>query len=146
MWTIQLQDTTGQPQHVAAGRVKIGRESDCELKLSGWRVSGKHAELFISNDQGFVRDLGSANGTQVNGKTISTHGPLKPGDKIQIGSHVFTATWIAEVVAPVAAPPAEAPHKTWRKGPVARPDVTAPLEEEPVLAAPVAQPQARVHA
>src|ERR1700731_3520014 len=83
MWTIQLQQSNGQkaPQF-AAGKVKIGRDADCDLKLSGWRVGSKHAELFVSNDQGFLRDLGSSAGTLVNGKAVTTHGPLKPSDKI----------------------------------------------------------------
>jgi pilus assembly protein CpaF len=96
MWTINLQESNGRPgQTYAAGKVKIGKDSDCDLRLSGWRIGGRHAELFVSNDQGFLRDLGTSSGTLVNGKAVKTHGPLSPGDQIQIGSHSFTASWIA---------------------------------------------------
>src|SRR5690348_7024678 len=157
MWAIQLQDGKGEAQQLSFGKVKIGRDADCDLRLSGWRVSGKHAELFVSNEQGFVRDLASSNGTMVNGKPITTHGPLKPNDKIQIGSHVFTASWVSEAARQVAAasaaltrmaaPAAAAAPKSaaaWSPAPAAssaaaaRADVTAPLADEPSLAAPPA--------
>jgi pilus assembly protein CpaF len=98
MWTIQLQEANGKPvPSFTAGKVKIGRDADCDLKLSGWRVGNKHAELFVSNDQGFLRDLGATSaGTLVNGKAVTTHGPLKPTDKIQVGPHAFMATWTPE--------------------------------------------------
>jgi pilus assembly protein CpaF len=96
MWTIQLQQSNGQqPPSFAAGRVKIGRDAECDLKLAGWRVSGKHAELFVSNEQGFVRDLGGSK-TLVNGTPVTTYGPLKPNDTIQIGPHALSASWAAE--------------------------------------------------
>jgi pilus assembly protein CpaF len=98
MWTVQVQESNAQRPlpAFAAGKVKIGRDAECDVKFSGWRVSGKHAELFVSNDQGWLRDLGSSGGTLVNGKAVTTYGPLKPNDKIQVGPHAFTASWINE--------------------------------------------------
>jgi len=98
MWNIQTQESGGprtSPQF-AGGKVKIGRDAECDWKLPGWRVSSKHAELFVSNDQGFLRDLASSAGTLVNGKAVTTHGPLTSADQIQIGSHTFKATWIPD--------------------------------------------------
>jgi pilus assembly protein CpaF len=132
MWTVNLQQSKGQQSDARFGlsKVKIGRDADCDLKLPGWRVGSKHAELFVSNDQGFLRDLGSSAGTLVNGKPITTHGPLKPNDQIQIGAHSFVASWANEQTAssspavtdtiikapaiPVAARPASAPHQAAR--------------------------------
>ena len=98
MWTIHLQGSGGQHPApcFANGKVRIGKDADCDLKLPGWRVGNKHAELFVSNDQGFLRDLGSSAGTLVNGKPVTTHGPLKAGDKIQVGPHAFTVSWSGE--------------------------------------------------
>jgi len=98
MWTIQQHNSNGgcSDSSFSAGKVKIGRDADCDLKLAGWRVSGRHAELFVSNEQGFLRDLSSSAGTLVNGKTVTTHGPLTPTDKIQIGPHSFSASWSVE--------------------------------------------------
>jgi pilus assembly protein CpaF len=97
MWTIQMHGSNGASgPSFPTGKVKIGKDAECDLKLPGWRVGNKHAELFVSNDQGFLRDLGSSAGTLVNGKPVTTHGPLKAGDKIQVGPHAFTASWSGE--------------------------------------------------
>jgi pilus assembly protein CpaF len=107
MWTVSMQGSGGPPAPpFFTAKVKIGRDSGCDLQLPGWRVGGKHAELFVSNDQGFLRDLGSSAGTLVNGKPITTHGPLTPNDKIQIGAHSFTAIWQSGLSKSAAAPPA----------------------------------------
>jgi pilus assembly protein CpaF len=102
MWTIHLSQGNHDPRFDAP-RIRIGRDADCDLRLSGWRIGPKHAELFVSNDQGFVRDLGCSAGTLVNGRPITTHGPLKPGDTIKIGGHSFEAAWSAAKTEPQAA-------------------------------------------
>src|SRR5579871_5549063 len=95
MWTLNLQAAGGQPaQTFAAGKVRIGKDADCDVRLSGWRIGAKHAELFVSNEQGFLRDLGTSVGTSVNGKAVKVHGPLSAEDEIQIGPHTFTASWV----------------------------------------------------
>lgn len=96
MWTVHLQGSNGEQRDPSftTGKVKIGKDADCDLRLPGWRVSGRHAELFVSNEQGFLRDLGG--GTLVNGKSITTHGPLTAHDTIQVGAHLFTARWTAD--------------------------------------------------
>jgi pilus assembly protein CpaF len=106
MWTVHLRPADGQPAHLnfPKGKVKIGRDADNEVKLAGWRVSPKHAELFVSNDLAFLRDLDSTGGTLVNGQRITTHGPLKPEDTIQIGAYAINVQWAkAAVKGPVAA-------------------------------------------
>src|SRR5581483_3585740 len=115
MWTIHLQESGGRQSdpRIATGKVKIGRDADCDVKLSGWRIGNKHAELFVSNEQGYVRDLGASSGTLVNGKAVTTYGPLTAADRIQIGPHFLTATWVAEQAqAPVSAatPVAQSPQ------------------------------------
>jgi pilus assembly protein CpaF len=110
MWNIQLRESNGQQSEprFAAGKVKIGRDAECDLKLAGWRIGNKHAELFVSNDQGFLRDLGSSAGTQVNGKAVTTYGPLTSNDKIQVGPHSLTASWVAAEAKSPAPPAADA--------------------------------------
>jgi pilus assembly protein CpaF len=130
MWTIQLQSNGQQsnPQF-AAGKVKIGKDADCDLRLSGWRVGNKHAELFVSNDQGFLRDLGSSAGTLVNGKSVTTHGPLKPSDKIQVGPHAFMASWTAQQAESPAAPAgAQTPLQAAAPAPAAASSAGAALD------------------
>jgi pilus assembly protein CpaF len=139
MWTIQMHGSNGASgPSFPTGKVKIGKDAECDLKLPGWRVSAKHAELFVSNDQGFLRDLGSSSGTLVNGKTVTTHGPLSATDRIQVGPHFFTASWSGEAdklktlttaVAPAATPLA-APSAPRRASAAPEAASRAPVQDE----------------
>lgn len=70
----------------SSGEIVIGRSIGVAIRLSDDGVSRKHARLVV--DQGNVRldDLGSANGTLVNGTRVVDNIALKDGDQIQIGS------------------------------------------------------------
>lgn len=66
-------------------RILIGRDPSCYLPLSHPAVSFRHAEISKQSDGSLViRDLGSTNGTFINGQRISQV-PIKSGDSIQIG-------------------------------------------------------------
>ena len=67
--------------------VIIGRNEDCTVQLADHSVSGRHCELHFDGSRWWITDLGSRNGTRVNGVPIK-HRPLKPGDEIMIGSHL----------------------------------------------------------
>src|SRR5436190_22642501 len=72
-----------------AGDVTIGRRAACEVALRDDSISGCQAHLRRRGSQWEVEDLGSTNGTFVNGRRIAGPQPLQPGDVIGIG----TATW-----------------------------------------------------
>jgi len=75
-------------------RVLLGRSRSCQLRLAETDASRRHAEI-SARDGGFViRDLGSTNGTYVNGERIEEH-QLEPGDRIQIGSEKITFCRVA---------------------------------------------------
>lgn len=63
----------------------VGRRRGVSLRLSNPTVSGQHAELFIRDSALFVRDLGSTNGTYVNGQPIGDEHRLEEGDLLQLG-------------------------------------------------------------
>lgn len=63
----------------------IGRSSACGLQISAWRVGKCHARIARGPDGPFIDDLGALSGTSVNGRRVSHHGPLLPGDEILIG-------------------------------------------------------------
>lgn len=64
----------------------LGREEGCELRVDDVAVSRVHAALRRSGGQTVVSDLGSSNGTTVNGERIGSTGrPLRPGDVIRVG-------------------------------------------------------------
>ncbi len=67
-------------------RMTVGRKSDNELQIDNLAVSGKHALIITILDDSFLEDLGSTNGTYVNGKLIKKHA-LRDGDIIGIGKH-----------------------------------------------------------
>ena len=62
----------------------IGRKSTNDLQIVDGYVSGNHALLYYDGSCWMMRDLGSTNGTSVNGEKISVSG-LRDGDKIQVG-------------------------------------------------------------
>jgi pSer/pThr/pTyr-binding forkhead associated (FHA) protein len=65
--------------------VLIGRLPDCEITLADPNVSRRHAEVRPFGTGFLVVDLGSTNGTRVNGATVSEH-QLKDGDAITVGA------------------------------------------------------------
>ncbi len=69
--------------------LRIGREQGAGvLTLTSSSVSRTHCELFIQNGRMIVRDLGSSNGTWLNGKRLESNrdASVKPGDRLEIGS------------------------------------------------------------
>lgn len=72
--------------HQLAGElVTIGRASDCVIPVKDRYLSRKHAELLAVDGKWTLRDLGSANGTYLNGNRVSADSPLKSGDRIRLG-------------------------------------------------------------
>src|SRR4051812_21588916 len=62
----------------------VGRESR-QLPLTDNTVSRRHAELVPGDDGWILRDLGSSNGTYINGLRITNRYTLKLGDQIRVG-------------------------------------------------------------
>jgi len=63
----------------------IGRHDDCQIRIRSSQVSRRHCELFEEGKKLILRDLGSSNGTYVNGKRVLGQQILKPGDVLTIG-------------------------------------------------------------
>ncbi|MBA3396439.1 MAG: GGDEF domain-containing protein [Deltaproteobacteria bacterium] len=62
----------------------LGRGGDADVRLVEEKMSRRHCRLFIEGGEAFIEDLGSSNGTFVNGKRIESQ-KLSDGDKIQVG-------------------------------------------------------------
>ncbi|MVM55057.1 FHA domain-containing protein, partial [Gordonibacter urolithinfaciens] len=88
-----LIDTTNNRTYsLASARLLMGRESKNDIVVHDINASRTHAELrFEPQGVWTITDLGSTNGTLVNGAEIATH-PLREGDRITIGmtNYVFT--------------------------------------------------------
>ncbi|MBK1734778.1 hypothetical protein CKO15_05635 [Halorhodospira abdelmalekii] len=70
------------------GRTVFGRDSGCDVVLQSAEVSRRHAEVVVEGMGLKVRDLGSANGTYVNGKRV-TESPLRGGDELRFDQSRF---------------------------------------------------------
>jgi hypothetical protein len=78
----------GKRVRLGDGIATIGRATECEVRLADTSVSRRHAEVRATADGWAVADLGSTNGTKVNGAVI-TERKLKDGDTISVGdSHL----------------------------------------------------------
>lgn len=75
----------GRNFQLTQGVTSIGRASSNAVQLQNPRVSGKHARIFQENGQFLLEDLGSTNGTYVNGRPVRMRVPLRNGDKLRFG-------------------------------------------------------------
>src|SRR5262249_46209537 len=66
----------------------IGRSAECNVVLKAADVSKHHCQILLDVGQVVVEDLGSANGTFVNGRTVR-RAPLRDGDELRIADHPF---------------------------------------------------------
>ncbi len=69
--------------------ISIGRQADCGVCLDDPAVSRKHARLVRSGEHFTIEDLGSSNGTYVNGNRINGKEQLTEDDTLQIGPYVL---------------------------------------------------------
>ena len=81
---LQVVDT-GVSLDLVEGRYVIGRLDTCDLPVDSTTVSREHAAMLRRGDTWWVVDLGSTNGTQVNGVRASEQ-PVRPGDRVRVGT------------------------------------------------------------
>jgi pSer/pThr/pTyr-binding forkhead associated (FHA) protein len=67
----------------------IGRGPDCDLRLGSSAVSRHHCLMRVRGQEVTVTDLGSSNGTFLNGKRVRSSAPLHSGDELRCGSFTF---------------------------------------------------------
>ncbi len=65
---------------------EVGRTSTTPVQLMDPEVSRRHARFVVDGEQVLVEDLGSTNGTFVNGDRVLSPRPLEDGDKVQVGT------------------------------------------------------------
>lgn len=84
------------------GRYTVGRKEDCNFCVNDKTVSRQHAEIEVPNDgcQIIVRDLGSHNGTSVNGIRVNGHTVAKRDDMVMFGQVEFRLADTSESTKP----------------------------------------------
>jgi CheY-like chemotaxis protein len=75
----------------------IGRGTDCEIHLFDPALSRHHCRLLLRDDRLVIEDLGSRNGTLVNGQKVTEPRVLAEGDSIGVGASVFAVRLHAEL-------------------------------------------------
>ncbi len=83
----------GRPIELERELTLVGRQDECDLKLEDKSVSKLHCVLFCDGRQVMVRDLGSTNGTRVNGQRIRRSN-LTTDDQLSVAGCVFRVTLI----------------------------------------------------
>lgn len=147
-WQVKaLTGTISGKMFLVDGTKIIGRDPGCDIIITGSHVSRRHAELSIRGGKLWVKDLGSSNGTFVNGKR-NDEVQLKNGDEVKFDAMTFKAVGPADaddsfeeaemtqfrpaVAMPKPAAPAPAP------APAATPPTTAAAPVAAAAATPVA--------
>ena len=74
---------------IPAVTITVGREEGCDIRLSSSRVSRRHCTIEVTDAGVVVTDLGSRNGTLVNGERLASQRLLYVGDRLGIGPWEF---------------------------------------------------------
>lgn len=67
--------------------VLIGRANNCDVVINDTGVSSKHAKIFVENDDVYIEDLRSMNGTYVNGRRVTGRIKINAFSKINLGNY-----------------------------------------------------------
>ena len=97
-WTPVL-DIDGKRYPIMKGRTVIGRGSDADITLDDTGTSRQHVEILWDGKRGQVNDLGSTNGSKLNGVPV-TKAPLPPDSVIEVGRTRIVFRVLAQAASP----------------------------------------------
>jgi hypothetical protein len=83
---VLTQSMAGRSCDLASERTTIGRIEENNFQISEPSVSSRHCEILLRGNDVVVKDLGSTNGTFINGEKITEEGVLKPGQTLRLGN------------------------------------------------------------
>jgi len=89
VFMISQGNQAGLSAELSAGVVMIGRGADCQLILDDDYVSTRHARVVSTPNGIYVEDLGSTNGTYVNGQRITAPTTITLADTVRIGKTIL---------------------------------------------------------
>lgn len=95
----------GDPIPLLKTTLLVGRRESADIVLRFPNVSGTHCELSIVDGYWYVKDLGSSNGTKVNGTRVSEQ-RLDPGDTLSVAKHDYEVSYEPAQLGAKAAPAA----------------------------------------
>jgi len=82
--TLRLGNETHQ-EALSGPEILIGRDPSVQMRIDSETVSARHARLSYHHDQWWVEDLGSTNGTLLNGGLVTSPTVIARGDQLQCG-------------------------------------------------------------
>ena len=82
-------EQSGRAYDLVEDEVIVGRDENCQIVLDDDSISRRHARLALDDDTYVIEDLSSKNGTYVNDERTDGKVPLRPDDRIEIGTTVF---------------------------------------------------------
>ncbi len=138
---------TGKIYPLEAPEIIIGRDASNGVAINDAEVSRKHAKLSLHGSAYVIQDLGSTNGTSVNGQRVTSTQVLNPGDTVSFGENIVlmyeaasdpNATIISsaqapKTVIPVRRPvPAPAPAPAYAPAPAPAPVYSGQVPAGPV--------------
>jgi predicted component of type VI protein secretion system len=100
----------GKSIPVTLNQFLVGRDPQCHLRPASAMISKRHCAIMIRDEQAFVRDFGSTNGTAVNGEAIQGERELHNEDLLKVGPLEFRVHM--EATAPVSTLPPPRPAQT----------------------------------
>ena len=95
-WGPQL-ELDGRIYSLTASRTSVGRDSTADIQIDDSGLSRKHFEILWDGSKAGIRDLGSTNGTKVDGRAM-TESPLQNESQVSAGRSVFTFRIVASKV------------------------------------------------
>jgi len=90
-WSQLIADDGSAVLTVSLNRTLIGRDLDCDVRVANQEVSRHHCVVYRDGSRTFLKDLGSSNGTTLNGKRLGGQpAAIAAGDNVLLGDLSFT--------------------------------------------------------
>jgi adenylate cyclase len=119
----------GPPIPLLQPKLLVGRQDGCDIPLRFPTISGRHCELELREHYWFVRDLGSKNGTRVNGKLCTAHW-LLPHDVLTVAYPRYQVIYTPPASCP---PPVEASERVESESVREKESALSPSHSPPLL-------------
>lgn len=107
LWLLVREGPGAGREHPVGGELVIGRGPAADLALDDPAVSRRHASLKAEGNTAVIEDLGSRNGTLVNGNPVEQRSRVSDGDVIQLGDRCVLEVRLGPTDAQPLTPPGE---------------------------------------
>ncbi|MDZ7787371.1 MAG: ATPase, T2SS/T4P/T4SS family [Halofilum sp. (in: g-proteobacteria)] len=91
MYELVIETSGGDTRQVPlpSGRTIIGKGQQSDIRIEDALLSRRHCLVEIDDQRAEIEDMGSTNGTWIDGEAVTTRTPLQPGVAVRLGRHVF---------------------------------------------------------